>query len=935
METITMPDSASSARSTLLTFLIADIRGYTSFMATHGDERGALLAERFADLAEAVVQQHAGTLVELRGDEILAAFTSARQALYAAVDLQSGFAREVARDFPVQIGIGLDAGDATPLKGGYRGSALNLAARLQSLARDEIFVSETVVGLAGATAGLAFVDRGLVSVKGFPLPIRVFQAGRTGDLPGALSPLQPATTAPPHNLQEDATPFIGREREIEQAMILMGDPHTRLVTLTGTGGSGKTRLAIQIGRNLLEHFEDGVFFCELAPLTDPSIVPSAIAQVLDIKERPGGDIFATLLAELRDRHHLLILDNFEHLMEAAGIVSTLLDSCRHLHVIVTSRTPLHLAWEHEFAVPPLAIPDLQHLPDVLALSRLESVALFLSRARAARSDFHLTEENAPFIADIVSRLDGLPLAIELAAARIKVLPPRTLLQHLSSRLKLLTGGARDRHSRHHTLRSTIDWSYSLLADEEKILFARISVFAGGWTLESAEAVCSCGDELDIVEGMTSLVDKSLVVEEGDEEPRFRLLETIREYARERLAQSDEMAAVQTLHGEWVDRLVGEASAELTGSRQFEWLERLEIEHDNIRAALQWSCEGDDMERGLRIAANLWRFWWMRGYLREGRDWFARLLGDAAGDRVATGVRADALNGAGVLAHVQDDYTQALGLYQASLALRRAAGDKQKIAASLSNMGALEAELGHYDRAETLHEEALTLRREGGDAWGTATSLNALGNVLLEQGRYDRAGETYHEALTVQEGLGDTWGIATSVTNLGQVALQRGDERGAEPLFREGLKLRRQLGDRQGIAISLSHLGDVYMERGELERASGMYRQSFTLNRDVGDQLGIAVSLEGLAMTAHLRGQPEAAVQLLSAATGLRESIGAPPTRAGQTRLERHLASLRGTLGDRIFDELWRRGSHMEVEDLVRLIPREVAETDYALTTEPG
>jgi class 3 adenylate cyclase len=452
-----IPDGGSP--SSLLTFLIADVRGYTRFTAEYGDERGAQLADRFAELSEGVVEQYEGKVIELRGDEVLCVFPSARNALRGAVALQSAFSGAVQEDpsLPLLVGIGLDAGEPIPVRGGYRGGALNLAARLCSIAgQGEILASETVIGLARKTEGLAFVDRGQVILKGLFAPVRVLQIAPEGELPEELPPLQPILVTHPTNLPDDSTPFIGREREIDQIARLLQDPHIRMVTLTGPGGTGKTRLALQVGNTLLYDYRDGVFFVSLASMAEPMLVPSAIAEVLGVKEEAGKSVLDTLAGHLGERHVLLVLDNYEHLLAASSVVSSLLDRCRELHILVTSRIPLHLAREHEYAVPPLSVPELTQLPDLDRLIEYEAVVLFAERAQAVKADFRLTDENAGAVAEMCARLDGLPLAIELAAARIKLFPPQALLQRLSSRLKLLTGGAKDRANRHQTLRGAID-----------------------------------------------------------------------------------------------------------------------------------------------------------------------------------------------------------------------------------------------------------------------------------------------------------------------------------------------------------------------------------------------------------------------------------------------------------------------------------------------
>ncbi|MDQ2740800.1 MAG: adenylate/guanylate cyclase domain-containing protein, partial [Chloroflexota bacterium] len=482
----------SEVASDLRTILLADIRGYTAYTKERGDAAASVLSEQFLALCREVIASHQGELFGSAGDQALAAFASARHALRAAVALHARLAAEqlVQPSLPLHAGIGLDAGEVVRVGADYRGGAINLAARLCSLAGPgEIFASESVIHLAGATEGLTFLDRGAVTLKGLPVPVRVIHIAAAGEEPGDLPPLQPILVTHPTNLPDDPTPFIGRAGSIAAITDLMEQSGVRLVTLTGPGGTGKTRLALQVGATLLPHYRDGVFFVSLASLGDPALVPFALAEVLAVKEQAGGiPLLDTLREHLGTKHLVVVLDNFEHLLPASSLVASLLAACRELHFLVTSRIPLHLSREHEYPVPPLSIPDPRRLPSLEQFSQYEAVALFIERARATKADFVVTSENAPAVAEICSRLDGLPLAIELAAARLKLFPPQALLGRLSRRLQLLTGGARDRPTRQQTLRGAIDWSYSLLTAEEQRLFARLSVFAGGCDIEAADAV---------------------------------------------------------------------------------------------------------------------------------------------------------------------------------------------------------------------------------------------------------------------------------------------------------------------------------------------------------------------------------------------------------------------------------------------------------------
>jgi predicted ATPase/class 3 adenylate cyclase len=612
--------SASDSGPILLTFVIADVRGYTSFTVERGNEAAARLASTFAAIAEEVVAAREGQVIELRGDEALAVFPSPRQALSAAVELQGRFReqREIDPALPLKVGIGIDAGEAVPVKGGYRGLALNLAARLCSLAGPgEVYGSKGVVQLAQRLEGLAYVERGRVQLKGFADPVRVIQILPEEELPAGFPPLV-SLVAKPSNLPLQSTPFIGREREVAQVTQSLRREEVRLLTLTGPGGSGKSRLALQAGAALLEDFERGVFFVSLASVNDPDLIVSTIASTLQVKELASQPLLDTLREYLHDKQMLLLLDNFEHLLDGAPVVSALLASCPDLKVLVSSRSVLHLAGEHDYPVPSLSVPDLKQLPDLEELSRYESVALFIQRARAVKPHFEMNSRNAPAVAEICVRLDGLPLAVELAAARSRLLPPPALLARLSSRLGLLTGGARDAPSRQQTLRAAIDWSHDLLTEGEKRLFARLSVFQGGSTLEAAETIGHLEEDLDleVLDGLGSLVEKSLLRQEGHDAPRFLMLETIREYALERLEERGEGAEMRAAHAEHFLGVAVEAGRHLRGPEVANWLDRLEREHGNLRAALRWAIDRADAELAMRLAVSLSSFWYFRGHFGE-------------------------------------------------------------------------------------------------------------------------------------------------------------------------------------------------------------------------------------------------------------------------------------------------------------------------------
>ena len=625
-----------------VTFLLTDVEGSTALWEEAPEAMRAALARHDA-LFEQAVAHYGGVHIRPRGegDSRFAVFASAIDAVAAGVAIQRAFAAEAwPTPRPIKVRIGVHSGEAELRDGDYYGSAVNRCARLRGIGHGgQVLLSEatTILVRDGMPPDARLLDLGRHRLKDLTEPERVSQVVASG-LASDFPPLA-SLDARRHNLPTHPTALLGRERELAEVRKLYEDG-ARLVTLTGPGGTGKTRLGLQVAADLLDAFEHGVFLVELAPISDPALVPSTVAQALGVRDIGSRPIVDAVKKHLRSRSVLLLLDNFEQVLPAAAVAADLLAACPGLAVLATSREPLRLRGEHEYAVPPLALPEAGLGTTSEVVSQAPAVALFVQRARAVRADFALTDENAAAVAEVCARLDGLPLAIELAAARVRLLTPEAMAARLERRLPLLVGGARDLPARQRALRDTIAWSHDLLDEHERRLFRRLSVFVGGWTLDAAEAVCNTDGNLDTLDGLESLVSKSLVRQDVDArgEPRFAMLETIREYALERLAASGEAAEMRQRHADNYVALAERTAPELYGHGLVAWFVRLEAEHDNMRAALAWS-QAEERGAGirLRLPLALWRFWLVRGYPAEGRQWLRRAF--SAGDGASASTRA--------------------------------------------------------------------------------------------------------------------------------------------------------------------------------------------------------------------------------------------------------------------------------------------------------
>jgi non-specific serine/threonine protein kinase len=783
---------------------------------------------------------------------------------------------------------------------------------------------------------------------------------------------EPAPTAPPpaqpqHNLPVSLTSFVGRARELTEIKEQLTS--ARLLTLLGAGGSGKTRLALQAASEVLPDYPDGVWLVELAALSDPNLLAQEVADVLKVKEQPGQSLLQTLTEALANRKLLLILDNCEHLLAGcAQFADRLLRQCRGIAMLATSREGLNISGEHLYRVQALEVPDLTALPPLEELGQTAAVRLFVERATAARPGFALTAENAVGVVRICRQLDGLPLALELAAARVRALPIEQLEVRLNDRFRLLTGGSRTALPHQQTLRALIDWSYDLLQESEQALLCRCSVFSGGWTLEAAEQVCAGAassapdngrtiEDWEVLDLMTALSDKSLAIyEETGGVARYHMLETIRQYAVERLAGHPGGADVWSRqHRDYYLQLAEQGHPHITGPEPAHWLERFESENDNFRQALSALHEdAQGAEDELRLVRALQPFWMARGYLTEGRSLSEQALNRPEAS-ARTIIRADACDGAGTLANMQGDYTEAVRRFTEGLEIRREQENREGVARSLNNLGQVSAHLGDHETARRNYEESLELHKALGNRDGIANLLQDLGVLAFYQGDHEAAERSFKEALALRRAAGET-NLIRLLTNLGVIAENRGDYEAARRSYEEGLRQAREVKDRFAINVQLYQMGNLTHLLGEHEQAIQFLEESLALSRDLGDRYGTALALQGLGRArqalqeydlagqllrdalhmlweigerrdvasafAHLasllrcQGADEQAVRLWAAADSLRQTLGIRLAAVFQEQLDQTLADLRARMGERDFVRSWEQGQIMTPEEAV-------------------
>jgi predicted ATPase/class 3 adenylate cyclase/DNA-binding CsgD family transcriptional regulator len=955
----------------MVTLLFSDFEGSTRLLQQLG-ERYTNVLEVSRHLLRTACNEFHGHEVDIQGDAFFVAFARATDAVSAAVTAQYALA---AHPWPegmvVHVRMGLHTVEPLRTAEGYVGSDVYHTARIMSVGHGgQVLLSQTTCELVKQHLpdGVSVRDLGEHRLKDLQRSTHLYQLVISG-LPADFPPLK-ALNNNPNNLPLQLTQLIGREQEMASVLDLLQRENVRLLTLTGPGGIGKTSLSLQVAAELSDRFPDGVYFVNLAPLSDPGLVIPAITQTFTLKEMGEEPLFEMLKAYLQEKQLLLLLDNFEQVVSAAVYVAELLASCPMLKVMVTSRAALHLRGEQEFTVPPLAVPNPKRLPNPEALSQYGAVALFIQRAQAVKAEFQVTHANAPAVAEICIRLDGLPLAIELAAARVKLLPPQALLARLGRRLQVLTGGVRDAPARQQTLRQTIEWSYQLLHPEEQRLFQRLSVFAGGCTLQAIEAVCTALDiestAGQVLDGVASLLDKSLLqqIEQEGGVPRLAILATVREFALEALVASGWMKVTLQAHAEYYLKFAEEVEPKLLSGDQQRWVGLLDQEYENLRAALQWSVEQGELELTLRLGGALWRFWWIRGiggFLSEELLWLEQAIQGIEG--VRTSVRAKALISVGALAYQHGDNDRAESFCQESLALFQELGDTHGIAYSLYVLGLIAARRNDYKAAKSLHEEALHLFRAVDDKEGIAHSLTDLAYGAMDEGDFNKArslamegltcfrvtgdkrgtvyallrlGRVYYfsqteqasaltlvaEALTLSREIGYRWGVTSALGLLGQLELNQRDLRSARSHLEEALVLRRGIGDGWGIAWGLYSLFWVAFEEGDYAAAQALILESLAILRQSDDKEFIASGVEALAGVVSVQGNPVWAARLWGAAEALRKAIRAPIPPVNHARYESLVAAARMHVHGDLFRAHWEVGRTMSLDQVLTLPERE-------------
>jgi predicted ATPase/class 3 adenylate cyclase len=901
-----------------ITFLFTDIEGSTARWERHPQRMQKAVA-RHDTLLRTLMAEHHGYVFKTVGDAFYVVFSSAIDAVSAALAAQQALCREPWDEHirPFRVRMALHTGEAEQREQDYFGPALNRVARILSAGHGgQILLSRTILGGVRSRVGkhIAFRELGMHYLKDIRHPVQIFQVLHP-DLPADFPPLKTLNIRP-NNLPAQRTPCVGREQELAALSTLLLNPQIRLLTLTGPGGMGKTRLGLQLASNLADSFPDGVWFVELGTVHAAEAIGSAILQVVGLYETGNQSVFEHVKICL-DGQTLLFLDGFEQVGQASAFVADLLDACPRLKILVTSRLELELGREYSYPVRPLALPRAPVPQEPEELLAYGAIAHFVQQAQLAQPDFRLTPTNAAVVVKICARLDGLPLALELVAARIVLFSLQMILRRLDRQLQFFATGGQRRSTQQQTLQGIVEWSYSLLDPQEKTLLNRLAVFRGSSAFEAVEAVCALGDECDVnlLGTLKSLTEKSLLCQQESTggEPRFRIMYIVREYALERLGSGQDFEELSRRHAEYYLGLAEEIAPTLTGLEQKSSLAILEEEQENLQAAFAWFVAHQHIASGLRLAEALGRFWWMRGHLREGRQWLEKLFTAECVHTVNAPLRVRTLVIASRMASAQNDYLAAAHLADQAFAAGQVSMDQESTGLAYIVQAEVAFHRGLYQQATTFLEKSLAIHRELADTRGIASLLNNLGNVALQQDLLEQANRFQEESLELFRQVGDSWAIATVLTSLGEVERRRQNYRRAVIFYEESLRICRTLEYTEGVAISLVSLGDLMRYQGDHSQATRLYKESLVLFRERGEKVGITVCLQGLAEIAYLHDEPERATRLFAQAEVTAYAMNTNILEYEQATHRDTIERLRATLDLDSFEGIWTTGQAMTLE----------------------
>lgn len=942
----------------IVTFLFTDIEGSIK-LAQQFPDTLPLALKRHHEILDKSIETHNGYVFEIIGDAFCAAFNSPLDAINSACEIQKNIKTEKWGEAIIKIRIGINTGEAKFNGKGYTGyMALSRTQRVMSVAYGEqILISQITYDHIRDlnTKDISFIDMGERRLKDLVRSEHIYQAA-ADYLQRDFPPLETIDTQP-NNLPIQVTSFIGREKEISDVKALL--LKTPILSLLGSGGTGKTRISIQIGAEMIDNFVNGVWFIELSTLSDSSLVVQEIASAFNLRESGNRKIIDILLDYLKDKELLLIIDTCEHLIvECARVIDMLIRKSSKLKILTTSREALRISGETVYRVPSLKVPEIKLKHTVESISEFESVRLFIDRASTAKSDFSVTTANASFIAQICNNLDGIPFALELAAARVCSLSVDKIAERLDDRFRLLTGGSRTALPKQQTLHAMIDWSYDLLNEQEKALLARMSVFAGGCTLESGEEVCSGNgiEDFEVLDLMSSLVDKSLIsfVEENG---RYGQLETVRQYGSEKLTESREEREYRMKHFIHFYSLAEEAEPQLSGQGQVKWLNRIENEHNNLRVAVGWSMESNELEeKGLRFVTDLKQFWLIRGYYSEGKRFIINMIKKG---NIETKLKGEALSVAGKLSVSMGDYKEAKLMFEEALTIFREVRDDKSIADSFTNLASIAFYLGKFDEAQIQLEQAITIYRKIDNKRCIADSLNHLGLISSYRGDIDKARKNFEDSIIISNEIGYKLGVANSLNNLGQLAGNQGEYTEAKKCFEESINIFREIRYKLGVANSLNNLGAVELDQREYTEASIYFEEALTIYREIADKRGISNSLGNLGWIAYnikqyqesqeyfenaisiylelgdksdiarclegignlnlIKGLLHAATKLYGSCQILRETVGNPIYPNEKELYDKTITDLRSQLGDEEFEKAWNEGRSMTLEQAVEMV----------------